>query len=261
MAWLYVALVTGYVAWLQTAHAGIVFQEWFSKDRSGLILGPFATSCIFLLTWHFYAALQGLLDSMLDLPIARHWRALKLSRKDQLTYGDMICQVVLNQFQIPACLLGLWYCRLHLNTFHPPPSVAQFLWQMFMQYLIYEALFYSSHRLLHTRMLYPLHAKHHETQGSTGVSGQYQSFGDFLLTTTIPLAVGIVLVQPHVSVLWCVALIGSLNSVHSHGGYRFPGFPAPDDHALHHQNYRVNFGTGPLDWLLGTLAQTNHRKS
>lgn len=55
------------------------------------------------------------------------------------------------------------------------------------------------------------------------------------------------------------AIIGSLNSIHSHGAYRFPLMPVPDAHDLHHSKFHWNFGTGPLDKAHGTRYVTTPR--
>ena len=62
-----------------------------------------------------------------------------------------------------------------------------------------------------------------------------------------PVIVGTYVLDCHAATVWLFAIIGSLNSIHSHGAYRFPMMPVPDAHDVHHSKFHWNFGTGPLD--------------
>eukprot|EP01126_Amoeba_proteus_P029151 TRINITY_DN2873_c0_g1_i2.p1 TRINITY_DN2873_c0_g1~~TRINITY_DN2873_c0_g1_i2.p1 ORF type:complete len:188 (-),score=28.42 TRINITY_DN2873_c0_g1_i2:178-741(-) len=128
----------------------------------------------------------------------------------------------------------------------------QFLVALFM----YELVFYWTHRLLHSRKwLYEFHALHHKTKGSVGVSGMYASLLDGWAMSTGAGAVGLILVDSHVVVVWLWTFLGAINSVHSHGGYEFPFMPSPSDHELHHANYISNFGVGLFDTLCNTTNE------
>ena len=49
------------------------------------------------------------------------------------------------------------------------------------------------------------------------------------------------------------AVIGQLNGIVTHGGYKFFGLPNPYNHQDHHLYFNKNFGAGgPWDYLLGT---------
>lgn len=41
----------------------------------------------------------------------------------------------------------------------------------------------------------------------------------------------------------------------SHGGYKFPFMPSPEDHELHHAKYIVNYGVGLFDALCSTTDE------
>ena len=72
------------------------------------------------------------------------------------------------------------------------------------------------------------------------------------MTQTLPQVIGPAVFDFHPMVLWLGALIGSLNAVHTHSAYNFWGMSAPHGHELHHSRYKVNYGTGILDRVLGT---------
>jgi len=172
----------------------------------------------------------------------------------------MLPVVLTNQIQLVLGLLAMWYFDC-MNRALPLPSAPSFVAHLLGCYAIYEIIFYSSHRILHIPSLYAYHALHHVTKGSVGVSGMYQGHLDYFLTTTVALSMGPIVLGSHVTVMWLFALVGGFNSIHSHGGYCFPFMPSPREHDLHHANSRVNFGTGPLDWLLGTAMDVDSSDS
>ena len=143
--------------------------------------------------------------------------------------------------------LGL---RIETNA---TPQAWPMLLQVSQLYLSYEVLFYFGHRFLHLPGIYGrFHKQHHQTFGSVGISGQYASVPDFAVMTFVPVMLAAVSFDVHLSALWLFSIIGSLNSIHSHGCYEFPLFPSTKDHSLHHEKLDCNYGTGILDALLGT---------
>ena len=70
-----------------------------------------------------------------------------------------------------------------------------------------------------------------------------------------PVMVGTLLIDAHIFSVWLFSIIGSLNSIHSHGGYNFPCMPLTDFHRIHHNKILSNYGTGPLDKIHGTVNQ------
>ena len=48
-------------------------------------------------------------------------------------------------------------------------------------------------------------------------------------------------------------VVGQLNGVFTHSGYRLPGCPDPEGHQVHHLRLNGKYGAGgPWDYLLGT---------
>lgn len=135
---------------------------------------------------------------------------------------------------------------------YAPPGAAELILHVFGLALVYEIIFYYSHRWLHTAKGWPYHRLHHTTHGSVGISGQYASCLEFFSMQCGPVLAGALLLDTHLFSVCLFAIIGSLHSIHSHGGYSFPLFPPPDDHAQHHAKLKGNYGTGLLDRLHGT---------
>lgn len=122
-------------------------------------------------------------------------------------------------------------------------------------FALYELFFYALHRVLHLR-LGAYHALHHETHANLGAANFYMHPVDFALEVVVPLWLSIGLVNPAYNATIGVVLIGVMNSVVSHSGVKFLGMPDPRDHWLHHHVPGCNYGTGPLDALLGTHRPT-----
>jgi sterol desaturase/sphingolipid hydroxylase (fatty acid hydroxylase superfamily) len=251
---LYLALVGGSAAWL---HSGRLRESLeAAREAMGARLyavaaGPVASLAIFFACWHGYGALLAWMDAR----PSGWWGRFKLHRRDSLGYSDMIGRALFNQLQLVIGVAALRWADRGLRV-EPErlPSVGGLLLQIAATFLAHEVVFYTTHRALHSRALFRFHAKHHESKGSVGVSGMYQDSLDYLLTTTLAHMAAPVLFDTHCVTTWVVAAVGGLNSVHSHSGYEFPLglLPSPREHDLHHANYAVNFGTGPLDYLLGT---------
>ncbi|GMH85253.1 hypothetical protein TL16_g10172 [Triparma laevis f. inornata] len=196
------------------------------------------------------------------------WSKLKVSEYDKMSYGDMLPNVVKNQFIFLVSGIGAFLFTNGRGWDGSKPwsevpwNVA--LFDMVSMYLVYEAIFYTNHRILHiTKLKVPFvkkpinlyalfHKEHHSTYASVGVSGLYMGSLDCVLTQTLPQVVAPALFDFHPFTLWLFALIGSLNAVHTHSGYNFWGMSPPHGHELHHSRYKVNYGTGVLDRLLNT---------
>eukprot|EP00658_Telonema_sp_P-2_P067469 TRINITY_DN56393_c0_g1_i1.p1 TRINITY_DN56393_c0_g1~~TRINITY_DN56393_c0_g1_i1.p1 ORF type:complete len:277 (+),score=19.15 TRINITY_DN56393_c0_g1_i1:91-921(+) len=201
--------------------------------------------------FHAYGLLQHCMDCT-NGP----WAARKIHRRDTLTYSDMLPNVLLNQafVGLPTIMIQ-WYVDRGLRIDGgAPPSAAELFTELLLIYAMYEGLFYYSHLLLHHPRLYSWHKKHHSTFASVGISGHYSTPIDFFTMSAGPVLLAVLLFDTHAASVWLFAIVGSLNTIHSHGAYRLEGFPLPDAHETHHAQFHWNFGTGPLD----LVHQTDH---
>jgi sterol desaturase/sphingolipid hydroxylase (fatty acid hydroxylase superfamily) len=118
--------------------------------------------------------------------------------------------------------------------------------------LTVEILFYSIHRLFHTRRLYRFHKIHHSWVHTAAISTLYSHPVEHLFSNIVPVMLSAWLAGFSFTEarLWHLfALIYTM--VCSHGGYIIGGWI--DAHNLHHINGNYNFGvTGLLDRVLGT---------
>eukprot|EP00698_Gefionella_okellyi_P020215 TRINITY_DN631_c0_g2_i1.p1 TRINITY_DN631_c0_g2~~TRINITY_DN631_c0_g2_i1.p1 ORF type:complete len:262 (-),score=17.53 TRINITY_DN631_c0_g2_i1:139-924(-) len=235
----------------QVSSAANFVEELRIWKHHGVVFGPILVFGCHIFFWHGYGAIQAFMDRFKR----DAWWKYKMHQRDKLGYASMLPRAILNQSTLLVAFLGVYYFSgrgFRLST--PLPGPVEIVSHTIVVLAIYEIIFYVTHRLLHTKTLFAYHALHHTTFGSVGVSGMYQHWIDYFLTTILALAVGPIVCDTHVVSLLLVTIIGSCNSIHSHGAYRFPFMPLPDDHELHHRNPRVNFATGPMDWLCGTYA-------
>jgi len=178
--------------------------------------------------WHLYGAAQHWMDRSGN----GWWKQYKLSKgrvPDRLSYSAMLPCVLRNQIGLflPVCLFlclpaeggdgggGRWGVR----SKGPPPLAWELCLHMLGLYACYEVVFYCGHRAMHWPCLYKYHKAHHQTYGSVGISGQYASLLDFSLMQFAPVLLGAALLNSHVAPVWLFSILGSLNSIHSHGGY------------------------------------------
>ena len=72
----------------------------------------------------------------------------------------------------------------------------------------------------------------------------------------MPLLLGPIIMQAHITELWLWLTIGIVNTINSHSGYQFPFTSDASTHDYHHESFKYNYGAiGLLDWLHGTSGK------
>lgn len=122
------------------------------------------------------------------------------------------------------------------------------IFNIVMSYFVTDILFYSTHRLLHLPALYFIHKKHHEYEFPIGIGAMYAHPVDFFFTNLIPFTFPVFFYPPTYIIKLIIIISISTTVIQSHGGYTFLN----SGHLDHHRYYKINYGLGPMDRLLGT---------
>jgi len=137
--------------------------------------------------------------------------------------------------------------------FYPKlPGFTEFIRDIILCAILREILFYYSHRLLHLPFFYaPVHKFHHKFTAPVALAAQYAHPFEHFVSNILPLSLPPKLLNVHIVTWWVFLALELIETTTVHSGFDFFGWAVMHD--LHHQTFRVNFGTfGLLDWLHGT---------
>jgi Delta7-sterol 5-desaturase len=170
---------------------------------------------------------------------------------------------------VDALLLTLFrsYFAERLQAFQWSAFLLSYLWM----YITFEVWFYVTHRLLHTKALYPLHAQHHVAKVTEPLTSLSFSISERIIL--IGGALGFVLLGSYLFSITQAGLFAylltnyALNILGHSNTEWFPSwflksplgkiFLTPTFHAMHHARYQGNYGlfTTVLDrWCSTSFA-------
>jgi hypothetical protein len=121
----------------------------------------------------------------------------------------------------------------------------------FLLYILYyDFCYYFLHRLLHTRVFYPIHKIHHKKYKPE----YYDYYTVHILEiplTSFGLFVAIYLRKLYIYQFLCSVMFINIRGIISHD-YRFV-YLTGDHHLIHHKYIKYNYGEYWLDYIFGTL--------
>lgn len=122
------------------------------------------------------------------------------------------------------------------------PSVGEVSLHTAAFLMMYDLLFFYSHKWLHHRSVYAaIHKLHHEWKSPTALAAAYAHPVEHLLSNLLPGAVGILVLRPHFLTFNVFTLLGLLITLLEHSGYELVDTHA--FHNLHHEKFQDNYGT------------------
>tara|TARA_B110000208_G_C11737533_1_gene418668 strand:+ start:809 stop:1516 length:708 start_codon:yes stop_codon:yes gene_type:complete len=118
-----------------------------------------------------------------------------------------------------------------------------------------DIIFYSAHRLLHTKYLYKYHKKHHEIKNPIIVSALYMGIIDLYFSNLSPLALTFILLNYNILTAQIFIFLQIIFSLPiAHGGYN----NISEDHNFHHTLFKYNFGSSSSKLCMDNVFKTNY---
>ncbi|XP_057376864.1 fatty acid hydroxylase domain-containing protein 2-like [Daphnia carinata] len=170
---------------------------------------------------------------------------------------ETIKVVMINQWFISNPLFFISYYVKKLTNTMPDmydlPSAQRILIEFLIIMVIDEIALYYLHRVMHHPKLYArVHKKHHEWPAPIAIVFAYSTKTEYFLNT-IPVALGPMLINPHLVTLWIWYVFVHVRGLYNHTGYQLPWFPSAHHHDYHHMASNACYGrTLAIDWLIGT---------
>lgn len=136
----------------------------------------------------------------------------------------------------------------------PIPSLTTFVGDFIFAQLAREVSFYYIHRALHHPSIYAyIHKMHHKYITPVAFAAEYAHPVEHILANVLPIALPLYLKGAHAVTLLAFVAFELWEAAADHSGYDFLKLPPAKLHDLHHEKFRVNYGTiGLMDWIHGT---------
>jgi sterol desaturase/sphingolipid hydroxylase (fatty acid hydroxylase superfamily) len=163
-------------------------------------------------------------------------------------YRPLVKRVILNLFVvIPGFLFSLNMMGLEFT------GIAHFnLWQFVhigICLIMTDIMFYTGHRVLHTKLLYPIHKVHHQLIQPVGFGAFHAHPVEVILCNILPAIIPLYILPMHWIIVCLYICIGAVNSVSSHSDRGV----SDKFHDLHHTTNKYNYGAiGFMDLVCNT---------
>ena len=126
-------------------------------------------------------------------------------------------------------------------------------YQVVVSLLIMEIWFYYSHRIAHSKYIFPrIHRMHHFFTQPYAFTGVYCSVGEMLFINIPSMMIGPIITGMSYNLMTTWIVIIAINTAISHSDVIIP-YINSGTHGIHHQKHNKNFGIlGILDRIHGT---------
>ena len=187
------------------------------------------------------------------------WTKKKLLNGDQqkITFNDTLLTVATNN------IFGTIFSRYYLiyisdNGFgtNGENSMITILLQFGGCFLVFDMIFFVCHYIIHLPFCCKsIHKKHHLTFANMAITTHYMTFPDYMVEVVLPYWVALYIVNPCFTTSLLFVIFGQINGLITHSGYKFFGFPQPENHHTHHTKILVNYGSGGLSRIIEYFMQ------
>nr|CAB3244922.1 fatty acid hydroxylase domain-containing protein 2-like [Phallusia mammillata] len=251
-------LLQAALAWI-----GSFFESLWLKTLSIFGTTQFAMYYQLFLTVYFLCYwIPSCFYLVLDLtgkPLALTKYKIQTDRNQPLSKEDLwkCLRVVIPNNVLVALVVFLYFpvfCWRDLPFTEQLPNLLNLVAQLLGCVVLEEIMFYYVHRLLHIPFLYKhIHKVHHEWKAPIAVSALYAHPLEDIMVNILTVVIAPTIVRCHVFTTCVWIAMATLNTVHAHSGYHFPGMPSPESHDYHHVYINQCYGfSGILDHLHGT---------
>jgi len=135
-----------------------------------------------------------------------------------------------------------------------PNSLVGYMMRVVLALVIGEAIFYTSHRLLHHPKLYHYHKMHHTFISPHPIAGLYASQLEYFVSNHLSMVIPLKMIScynPYMLMLESAIIATNIAKSHSGQDSIYTGSPI---HQIHHNENVYNFGFLYIfDYIFGTL--------
>lgn len=176
--------------------------------------------------------------------------------QQQVRHCVIVC--LSNHLWIAALLFAALYTNgfdhSHLDMTPTMPSFHTLVVDFLFGLLAREILFYYVHRAFHHPSIYVyIHKMHHKYITPVAFAAEYAHPVEHLFANVLPVTLPLYLKRTHFLSFLTFGIFELWETAADHSGYDFLKLPPAEMHDLHHEKFRVNYGTiGLMDWIHGT---------